>query len=98
MSRLRLFIGVVVSLVAIPAVAHADPITAAAATIASFAGLTGSAYAVGTFVITNVLYAAGSFTQSRAFGPRSGEPDLFEQPAEPVFEQPRRAFGPRSVV
>lgn len=73
MSRLRLFIGVVVSLVAIPAVAHADPISAAAAFIVSAAGFTGTAYAVATFVTTQALFVAGSFTKSRAFGPRGGK-------------------------
>lgn len=49
--------------VSAPAVAHADPISAA---IVTYIGFTGTAAAVATFVINTALYAAGSWAVTKA--------------------------------
>ncbi len=69
--RLRLFLGVLASLVAFPAVAHADPVSAYIVT--TVLGFSGTAAAVATFVVNAVLYSAGSFSEDRAFAPEDDQ-------------------------
>ena len=61
--RLRLFFGVLVSLMAVPAIAHADPITAAVVAWTTSIGINA---AFATFVVNSVLYSAGAATRDRA--------------------------------
>ncbi len=69
--RLRLFLGVLASLVVFPAVAHADPVSAYIVT--TVFSLTGFAATAATFVVNAVLYAAGSFSEDRAFAPEDDQ-------------------------
>ncbi|MNT77829.1 hypothetical protein D3C86_1169750 [compost metagenome] len=68
-TRLRLFAVVFAAAVTLPAVAHADPVTAYV--VGTMLSLTGTAAAVATFVVNAAIYAAGSFSADCAFGRKS---------------------------
>jgi len=61
--RLKLFFGLLVPLLAVPAIAHADPITAAVVAWTTSIGINA---AFATFVVNTVLYSAGAATRDRA--------------------------------
>lgn len=61
--RRRLFFSVLVSLIAVPAIAHADPITAAVVAWTTSIGINA---AFATFVVNTVLYSAGAASRDRA--------------------------------
>ena len=66
MKLKRFLLGTALALsfaVTTPSAAKADPITAS---VVAFAGFTGTAAAVATFVVNTALYAAGSFALSKA--------------------------------
>lgn len=68
--RLRLFFSVLVPLIAVPAIAHADPISAAAIAWATSIGVNA---AVATFVVNTAISVATAASRDRATPPKGDE-------------------------
>lgn len=68
--RLRLFFGIFASVVAVPAIAHADPISAAAVAWATSIGVNA---AVATFVVNTAISVATAASRDRAKPPKGDE-------------------------
>lgn len=68
--HIRLFLGALVSALALPAIAHADPITAAVVAWTTSIGINA---AFATFVVNTVLYSAGAASGDRAKPPKGDE-------------------------
>lgn len=68
--RLRLFFGIFASVVAVPAIAHADPISAAAVAWATSIGVNA---AVATFVVNTAISVATAASRDRATPPKGDE-------------------------
>ena len=72
MRRLASFAVVLVAAVASPAIAHADPISAAvAATLTTVGVSAATATAIATFTVNTFITAAGSATKAKFFGRRA---------------------------
>lgn len=65
--HIRLFLGALVSALALPAIAHADPITAAVVTWATSIGVNA---AVATFVVNTAISVATAASRDRATPPK----------------------------
>jgi hypothetical protein len=61
------------ALLGLPAVAHADPISATAAAIVAAIGVTGTAATIATFVITTALRMATAYALSKLTGPKRAQ-------------------------
>ena len=68
--HIRLFIGALVSALALPAIAHADPISAA---VVAWATSIGVSAGFATFVVNTALYTAGAARRDKATPPKGSE-------------------------